>query len=101
MTIIKAVDVKVVDMEIVAINKIKGLATITITDFGTLAGIKVIEGELNTYCVPPNQCYTQNGIRTWKNVVTFDRALWTIIQEKVLTSYEEANAEKIDRQFNK
>lgn len=69
--------------------RIKAIATINIEELGKISGIKVILGNKNLYCVPPNFSYKENGLRKWMNVITFDQNLWSMIQKMILKRYEE------------
>lgn len=67
-------------IEVIQLNKIdhqrtKGLATIKVEKFGKIAGIMVIQGDNNLYCVPPNQNYKEDGLRRWMNIITFEQSL--------------------------
>lgn len=83
-------DVKVLEIEIISDNeKLKGIATIEIRDIVKVSGIKILQGSHGLYCCCPNQSHTQNGLRKWSNILTFERDLWNEIQEKILKKYEE------------
>lgn len=69
--------------------RIKAIAMIGIEGLGKISGIKVILGNQNLYCVPPNFSYKDNGLRRWMNVITFEQDLWNTIQKKILKEYEE------------
>lgn len=81
--------IEVIKLDKVDHQRIKGLATIKIENFGKIAGIKIIQGDNNLYCVPPNQSYKEDGLRRWMNIITFEQSLWRKIQEKILKRYEE------------
>lgn len=70
--------------------RIKAVATIKIEELGKISGIKVILGDKNLYCVPPNFSYKEDSLRKWMNVITFDQYLWSMIQKKILKRYEES-----------
>lgn len=74
--------------------RIKAVATINIEELGKISGIKVILGNKNFYCVPPNFSYKENGLRKWMNVITFDQNLWSTIQKRILKRYEDLENEK-------
>lgn len=82
-------------IEVIKLDKVdhqrikKGLATIKVDNFGKIAGIRVIQGDNNLYCVPPNQSYKEDGLRRWMNIITFEQSLWRKIQEKILKRYKE------------
>ena len=83
-------DIKVLDIEMVLDNeKLKGIATIELVDTVKISGIKILQGSHDLYCCCPNQSHTQNGLRKWSNILTFERELWNEIQEKILKEYEE------------
>jgi DNA-binding cell septation regulator SpoVG len=81
--------IEVIKLDKVDHQRIKGLATIKVENFGKIAGIKVIQGDNNLYCVPPNQSYKEDGLRRWMNIITFEQSLWRKIQEKILKRYKE------------
>ena len=81
--------------------RIKALATICIDGLGTLSGMKVIKGTRTTYCVPPNQCYMENGLRVWMNLITFEKYIWNVIQQKILDEYKLMEDNGNDKNFNK
>lgn len=81
--------IEVIKLDKVDHQRIKGLATIKVENFGKIAGIRVIQGDNNLYCVPPNQSYKEDGLRRWMNIITFEQSLWRKIQEKILKRYEE------------
>lgn len=83
-------DISVLDIEMVLDNeKLKGIATIELKDTVKISGIKILQGNHGLYCCCPNQSHTQNGLRKWSNILTFERDLWNEIQEKILKEYEE------------
>ncbi|GAG58324.1 unnamed protein product [marine sediment metagenome] len=89
-------------IEVIKLNKvdhqrIKGLATIKVENFGKIAGIRVIQGDNNLYCVPPNQSYKEDGLRRWMNIITFEQSLWRKIQEKILKRYKEIIGDERER----
>ncbi len=69
--------------------RIRAVATISIEELGNISGIKIILGNKNIYCVPPNFSYQENGFRKWANVITFEQSLWNMIQKMILKRYEE------------
>ena len=81
--------IEVLGLEHINYGRIKALATIQIKGFGKVAGLKVIDGEHSLYVRPPNQSYTENGMRRWSNIISFERELWNEIQDKVLKVYRE------------
>lgn len=88
-------DIKVLDIEMVLDNeKLKGIATIELKDIVKISGIKILQGSHDLYCCCPNQSHTQNGLRKWSNILTFERDLWNEIQEKILKEYEEREDKK-------
>lgn len=97
---LEASHVKVLKIERSNHPRIKATATIQLEGVGTLSGMKVIEGTKGIYCVPPNQCYIENGLKVWMNLITFEKYLWDIIQEKILAEYEQAEREGIDKRYN-
>lgn len=86
-------NVSVVSVKKVEHVRIKALATVELEDVAKIAGIKIIQGNKNIYCCPANQSYTENGLRKWENIITFERSLWKEIQNKILRRYEELKNE--------
>jgi len=82
-------EIKVLEVEMVDDQKIKGIATIDIKGFVKVSGIKILQGNHGLYCCCPNQSHSKNGLRKWSNILTFERALWGEIQEKIIKEYEE------------
>lgn len=72
-------------------EKLKGIATIEIKGIVKVAGIKILQGTHGLYCCCPNQSHTQDGLRKWSNILTFEQDLWNEIQEKILKEYEGEN----------
>jgi len=90
--------IEVLGLEHINYGRIKALATIQIKGFGKVAGLKVIDGEHSLYVRPPNQSYTENGMRRWSNIISFERELWNEIQNKILKAYKEGvNTDATDR----
>ena len=81
--------IEVLSLEHINYGRIKAVATIQIKGFGKITGLKVIDGKHSFYVCPPNQSYTENGIRRWSNIISFERELWNEIQDKVLKVYKE------------
>ena len=81
--------VKVMSIKEIEHSRIKALSTIELERVGRIAGIRVIQGERNLYCCPPNMSFVENGLRRWENVITFEQDLWRTIQGKILKRYEE------------
>ena len=81
--------IEVLGLEYINYGRTKALATIQIKGFGKVAGLKVIDGEHSLYVRPPNQSYTENGMRRWSNIISFERELWNKIQDKILKVYRE------------
>ena len=81
--------IEVIKLDKVDHQRIKGLAIIKVENFWKIAGIRVIQGDNNLYCVPPNQSYKEDGLRRWMNIITFEQSLWRKIQEKILKRYKE------------
>ena len=81
--------IEVLGLEHINYGRTKALATIQIEGFGKIAGLKVIDGEHSLYVRPPNQSYTENGMRRWSNIISFERELWNEIQDKILKVYRE------------
>ncbi|MBA7500118.1 putative septation protein SpoVG [subsurface metagenome] len=87
-------EIKILEIEKVPDNeKLKGIATIEIKDIVKISGIKILQGSHDLYCCCPNQSHTQNGLRKWSNILTFERDLWKEIQEKIIKEYEEKERE--------
>lgn len=83
-------DLAVLDIEIIQNNeRIKGIATIELKGILKVAGIKILQGNHNLYCCCPNSSFTEKGLRKWANILTFERSLWTRIQEEILKKYDE------------
>ena len=89
--------IEVIKLDKVDHQRIKGLATIKVENFGKIAGIRVIQGDNNLYCVPPNQSYKEDGLRRWMNIITFEQSLWRKIQEKILKRYKEIIGDETER----
>jgi len=83
--------VEVIDIKPCDHPRIKAIATIQLVGIAKIYGIKILEGDRSSYCVPPNQSYLENGLRKWTSILTFERNIWSQIQEKVLTRYQELN----------
>jgi len=98
---LKASDIIVLKVEKKDHPRIKALATIHIDGVGTLSGLKVVKGTQRTYCTPPNQCYVENGLRVWMNLITFEKYIWDVIQGKILDEYELMKENEDDRDFNR
>jgi len=91
-------DIKILNIETILDNeKLKGIATIEIKDIVKISGIKILQGAHNLYCCCPNQSHTQNGLRKWSNILTFERDLWNEIQEKILKKYEEGENRSVKK----
>ena len=91
-------DIEVLDIETVLDNeKLKGIATIEIKNVVKVSGIKILSGNFGLYCCCPNQSHTQNGMRKWSNILTFERNLWKEIQEKILKEYDEGEDKGVRR----
>jgi len=86
--------IKILKLDRVDHPRIKALAIIKLEHVGNIAGIKIIQGDNNLYCVPPNQSYKEDGLRKWMNIITFEQTLWRKIQEKILKRYEDLENEK-------
>ena len=83
--------IKVIDVRLCNHPRIKAIATIEILELVKVCGIKIVEGDRGVYCVPPNQSYLEDGMRKWANILTFERNIWSQIQERVLARYQEVN----------
>jgi len=89
------VEIKVLEIEVVLDNeKLKGIATIELKNLIKISGIKILQGSHSLYCCCPNQSHTQNGLRKWSNILTFEQDLWKEIQEKILRKYEKKENKK-------
>jgi len=92
--------IKILKLDKIDHPRIKALAIIKLEYVGNIAGIKVIQGDNNLYCVPPNQSYKEDGLRKWMNIITFEQTLWRKIQEKILKRYVEMIDDKEVKQTN-
>lgn len=86
---VRTIQVKVISIREIEHPRIKALSTIELERVGRIAGIKVIQGDHNLYCCPPNTSFVENGLRRWENIITFEQSLWKEIQNKILKRYEE------------
>lgn len=84
-------EIRVTDVRLCNHSRIKAIVTIELVGLVKICGIKIVAGERGTYCVPPNQSYLENGMKKWANILTFERNIWNMIQQRVLTRYEELN----------
>ena len=89
--VIRPVQVKVMSVKEIGHSRIKALSTIELVGIGRIAGIKVLQGDHNLYCCPPNMSFVEDGLRRWENIITFEKDLWKEIQSKILKRYEELN----------
>ncbi len=90
---------EVIDVRPCNHSRIKAVVTIELVGTVKVCGIKVVAGERGTYCVPPNQSYLKDGMRKWTNILTFERNVWSEIQQKALMKYDEIshNSQKNSR----
>jgi len=95
-------DLKILGIErILDDEKLKGIATIELKGIVKVSGIKILQGTHGLYCCCPNQSHTQDGLRKWSNILTFERDLWNEIQEKILREYEEKERRKWTKENKK
>lgn len=82
-------NIELLSLERIDCGRIKAVVTIQIKGFAKIAGLKVIDGKHSLYVCPPNQSYTENGMKRWSNIISFERELWNEIQNEILKAYEE------------
>ena len=87
--------VEVIDIKPCDHPRIKAIATIELVGIAKIYGIKILEGDRSSYCVPPNQSYLENGLRKWTSILTFEREIWKEIQDKILKRYEEIKNDRV------
>ena len=87
--------VEVIDIKPCDHPRIKAIATIQLVGIAKIYGIKILEGDRSSYCVPPNQSYLENGLRKWTSILTFEREIWKEIQDKILKRYEEIKNDRV------